>query len=138
MRRILTLDGALVREVDRIAPIASKTHPKIPTGLQLEFTLLQAWNLTAYDRILYLDPTTLPLANIDPAFSFGRTELFEFRAPGARSADFQPLPGFTAGVMLLRPSQTLLDLLISKIKFGEKHKFFDTEGLLNWYYSNSY
>lgn len=92
------------------------------------FTKLRVWELTDFDKIVYLDADTLVLQNID--------ELFD-RPAFAAAPDFLLPDRFNSGVMVIRPERETFEELIDALF---QHPSYDggDQGFLNsfmpeWY-----
>ncbi|XP_032412396.1 glycogenin-1-like [Xiphophorus hellerii] len=94
--------------------------------LGVTFTKLHCWNLTQYNKCVFLDADTLVLCNVDELFQ--RDELSAAPDPGWPDC-------FNSGVFVFRPSKitytSLLDLAL-------QHGSFDggDQGLLNSFFSS--
>lgn len=74
------------------------------TWVQAELTKLHVWNLTRFQKVVYLDADTLVVANID--------ELFTLPCSFAAAPDIFPPDRFNAGVMVIEPNaQVFRDML---------------------------
>ncbi|XP_055702845.1 glycogenin-1 isoform X2 [Phlebotomus papatasi] len=94
--------------------------------LGVTFTKLHCWNLTQFDKCVFLDADTLVLQNCDELFE--REELSA--APDVGWPDC-----FNSGVFVFRPSQDTFGKLLD---FAVKSGSFDggDQGLLNLYFSD--
>ncbi|KAJ3048087.1 hypothetical protein HK097_010902 [Rhizophlyctis rosea] len=145
-RRILTLDGAIVKEVPRIYPSALHKLGKPKPQWMDCWTKLHLWNFTSYDSIFYIDGDILPLRNLDPLFTtisrqrFNQPpNYFDFAAPLDMLPNRRHLPTFNAGMMLFRPSS---ERLMSFLRWANNITQYDTsfmeQGFLNYYYGDHY
>lgn len=92
--------------------------------LETTFTKIQAWKLTEYEKIVYLDADTMPLTNIDDLFEYPELSA----APDCGWPDC-----FNSGVIVLCPS----DETYQKLKnFAQNQRSFDgaDQGLLNSFF----
>jgi alpha-N-acetylglucosamine transferase len=114
-RDLLERAGAIVAEV----PIIPK--PTAPLGRggrtpredrEKVFTKLNIWNMTQFDKLLFLDSDTLILRNVDELFDI---ELKEGEIAAAIYCSFHCdcEHVWNSGVMLLRPSSVTLANLIT-------------------------
>jgi alpha-N-acetylglucosamine transferase len=122
-RKGLTDIGCRMIQVDSIdSPY--KNHDSRWKGTM---TKLNAWTLTNYEKLVYLDSDCLILENIDDLFS--RQEL---------SATLDPnVDYFNSGMMVLRPSQRIYDDMISKLGKIDSYDGYD-QGFLNSYFRDSW
>ncbi|KAJ3050721.1 hypothetical protein HK097_008270 [Rhizophlyctis rosea] len=145
-RKILTLDGATIKEVNSIIPHNYKDVAMFNDRWVDCFTKMHLWNLTQYDSLFYMDGDVLPLENLDFVFTnigrkqFGSPpEFFDFAAPIDMMWGRKYLKTFSAGMMLFRPSA---DRLASLLQWAEAIYEYDTnmmeQGLLNYYYGKHY
>lgn len=93
------------------------------------FTKLHLWNLTQYERVLYLDADTLVLNNVDHLFQLPKEIDF------AASPELGFPDCFNSGVMLLRPNEDTFEELC---KFAKTRESFDggDQGLLNVFFGD--
>jgi len=126
-RALLTGQGWLIREVEAIS------NPHREKGLLFArfgnvFTKLHAWNLTEFDKLVYLDADTLVLQNVD--------ELFD-RPSFAAGPDYFVPDRFNSGVMVLEPSTVTYDAiraaLLSSASYDGGDQGFLNEFFANWY-----
>lgn len=75
--------------------------------LGVTLTKLRLWNLTQYDRLVYLDADTLVLKNIDA--------LFNVAAEFAAVSDVGWPDCFNSGVMVIRPNAATSQRLLEKV-----------------------
>lgn len=76
----------------------------------LTFTKLNVFRITGYERVLYLDADILAIRSPSSAF--------EFEPPAAVALPSNRGGGFSAGVMLLRPSERLFGELANEVTRG--------------------
>ncbi|KAF7557810.1 hypothetical protein G7Z17_g448 [Cylindrodendrum hubeiense] len=67
-RKILEAEGATIIEVDAPAPLKGWMRPAEPRWVD-QFSKLNLWTLTQFDRILYLDNDMLLTRPLDPIFN---------------------------------------------------------------------
>lgn len=89
-----------------------------------QFTKLHLWNLTEYERIVYMDSDALPLANTEELFSIELNQ--QSRTNPSYNYSFAAVPtlggkitdnegeielgsGFNAGVFILKPDAAMFD-----------------------------
>ncbi|EXC26584.1 hypothetical protein L484_003529 [Morus notabilis] len=114
-RRGLELAGWKIRTIRRIR------NPKAKRGLYNEwnYSKFRLWQLTDYDKIIFLDADLLVLRNIDFLFGFP-----EISASGNHAALFN------SGVMVIEPSNCTFQMLIDQINEIESYNGGD-QGFLN-------
>ena len=100
-----------------------------PSFVQSQLTKLNLWNLTDYDRVLYIDADCMVVQNID--------ELFDLDIPFAASPDIFPPDKFNAGVMLVRPNEAVYRSMLQSIGVLKSYDGGDT-GFLNSYFHDWY
>lgn len=102
-----------------------------------QYTKLRIWSLIDYDRVLYLDADTLVIRDINELFT--RT-IFEDDQDGLLAAvedvwQGQIGPNFNAGVLLIRPNQTIFeDMLVKMHNMAAYGSYWAEQGFLNWYF----
>jgi len=139
-RSALTVAGWRVVEVDELAEFwwgKSDECSKFD-GDQAErwghmATKLRLWQLTQYQRIMYLDADTVLTGPV--AETFAAVTTFGAEKPLHHSH-------FNAGVMLLTPSETTFDELVTLGQQGHSNAFGNVidcteQGLLNSYYNGA-
>lgn len=99
-------------------------------GSNSEWGKLQVFNLTEYDKLLYLDADTLVKQSVDAVFHRPGYPLTS--APGMFPPD-----SFNAGVMLLSPSSRLYEHMLSRIPVLESYDCGD-QGFLQRFFNTWY
>jgi glycogenin glucosyltransferase len=95
--------GWSVREVESIGnPRADRLMPRFANV----FTKLRAWSLVEFDKLVFLDADTVVLRNVDDLFD---------RPALAAAPDFLLPDRFNSGVMVLRPSQQYLEMMLERL-----------------------
>ena len=89
------------------------------------FTKLNIWNLTKYEKVIFLDADTLVVKNIDDLFNCS----YEICA----APDIHPPDIFNAGVMVITPSENTYKNLLSKLTILDSYDGTD-QGFLNSYF----
>ena len=126
-RARLAGQGWLIREVEGIP----NPHPE--KGLLFArfgnvFTKLQAWNLTEFDKLVFLDADTIALQNVD--------ELFE-RPSFAAGPDYFVPDRFNSGVMVLDPSTATYEAMRTALRGSASYDGGD-QGFLNEFFADWY
>lgn len=104
-------------------------HPSIRKGrFQDNYTKLHIFDLSQFDRIVYLDADILPLSNVD--------ELFDLPATIAATHDFDRGIDeyFNAGVMSLRPDRKLFKKLMHAFRRNPYDNGCAEQDFLNWWF----
>jgi glycogenin glucosyltransferase len=123
----LAASGACVIEVADIPNPNSNVH--VEGWVNSGYTKLHIWNLTQYDKLLYLDADTIVVENVD--------ELFEAETDFAAAPDVFPPDKFNAGVLLIKPCHGTFEDMQAKSASLPSHDGGDT-GFLNSYYPDWY
>lgn len=92
------------------------------------FTKLRAWQLTEFERVVFLDADTLVLQNVD--------DLFE-RPEFAAAPDFFMPDRFNSGVMVLRPSEATFSRMVAELALASSYDGGD-QGFLNTFFAHWY
>lgn len=103
----------------------------MPSGWTAEYTKLNIWNLTNYNKIIYIDCDALVLDNIDDLFDITKDQSF------SAVPDVFPPDKFNAGVLVIEPNVDIFNDMIEKIKTLKSYDGGDT-GFLNAYFPNWY
>ena len=90
------------------------------------YSKLQVWNLTSYQKVIYLDADMLVLRNIDELFRASELSAVPDKYPGV----------FNTGLMVLEPStSTYHDMLRVYMRTGSYNR--GDQGFLNQFFSGS-
>ncbi len=109
-----------------VAPIANP-HPDgelLFPRFGLSFSKLRAFDLTEFERVVFLDADTLVLRNVD--------HLFDRPSPTAAPDFFMP-DHFNSGVMVLEPSRPLFIEMQGALARAPSYDGGD-QGFLNWFW----
>ncbi len=126
-RARLMEQGWRIRNVEPVRNPSPATMQLFPRFDNV-FTKLRAWELTDFDKVVFLDADTLVLQNID--------ELFD-RPEIAAAPDFFMSDRFNSGVMVLAPSQRTFDRMVKALSSADSYDGGD-QGFLNSYFENWY
>ncbi len=96
-RDILKADGWIIKPVNEI--ITSPNKRKFGDA----YSKLHAWNMTEYERVVYLDLNIVLVSNIDRLFGCGTF-----------CASYQDFDVFYSGVMVLEPSTAVFQDMVEK------------------------
>ena len=88
------------------------------------FSKLHVWNMTEYDRIIYLDSDVLVVQPIDRMFDCGTF-----------CAAFRHSDLFNAGIIVVQPNRTIFNDMIKKINLLDSYDDGD-QGFLNVYFQD--
>ena len=102
-----------------------------PSGWTAELTKINIWNLTNYQKIIYIDCDALVLENIDHLFEITKGQSF------AAVPDVFPPDKFNAGVLVIEPNADIFIDMIEKTTILTSYDGGDT-GFLNAYFPNWY
>jgi len=104
------------------------TRLRSPTGYYADcFTKLIFFNMTQYERVIFLDVDVLVLKPLDALFGLPEVPI---ASPIAYWLD---PPMFTAAFLVIKPNITLFDVFVKKIDDIMKVNLFDMD-LLNFFY----
>ena len=92
------------------------------------YTKLRAWQLTEFDKVVFLDADTIVMKNVD--------DLFE-RPEIAGAPDFFLPDRFNSGVMVLEPSQDTFERMVKELGKEQSYDGGD-QGFLNLFFGNWY
>ena len=120
---ILRSDGWMIREV---RTVENPYNGLSSRGIYFKgiFTKLLIWNMTEYERIIYLDADVLVVANIEHMFDCGTF------CAAYRHSDL-----FNAGILVVEPSASIYKDMIEKIPLITSYDDGD-QGFLNVYFKN--
>lgn len=102
-----------------------------------QYTKLRIWSLIQYDRVLYLDADTLVIRDINELLT---GTIFDDDQDSLLAAvedvwQGQIGPNFNAGVLLIRPNQTIFDdMLVKMHDMAAYGSYWAEQGFLNWYF----
>jgi alpha-N-acetylglucosamine transferase len=119
-REKLTAEGWDVREVVPIDNPNAKTAQLFPR-FHNTFTKLRAWELTEFERVVFLDADTIVLQNVDELFT---------RPYFAAAPDFFLPDRFNSGVMALVPSRERFAAMVEMLGKTDSYDGGD-QGFLN-------
>ncbi|MEC9344042.1 MAG: glycosyltransferase [Pseudomonadota bacterium] len=97
------------REIHGRNPFTKGRKPGFHTPLD-NFCKLRLWQMTAYDRVVFLDADTLVLRNIDRLFAFP-----EFSAAPNVYESLGDFHRLNSGVFVARPSQATFDDMLARL-----------------------
>jgi lipopolysaccharide biosynthesis glycosyltransferase len=105
-----------------------------------QFTKLQAWNLTNYNWVLYMDSDTFIVCSIVPMVSFVLTS--EQKQPIWVVQDVRAsIDSFIMGTFMIQPNSTEFSSLISTLHYEDKFHFVESwmeQGFLNAVYKDTW
>ena len=121
-KEVLRADGWTVKIIDTIEnPYKSHFHGVHHTGI---YSKLLIWNMTEYDRIVFLDSDVLVVKNIDRLFDCG-TFCVRYR-----HSDL-----FNSGVIVVEPNATVFRDILEKVPIYPSYTHGD-QGFLNIYFQH--
>ena len=122
-RQVLRDDGWIIRHITNIhSPYEGKSsRGDYFSGI---FSKLHIWNMTEYERIIYLDSDALVLSNIDHMFDCGTF-----------CAAFRHSDLFNAGIVVVEPSRVIFRDMLTKIQDTPSYDDGD-QGFLNVYFKD--
>jgi len=127
LRRRLGEQGWIVRDIEPLTnpnPEASLLFPRF----EQTFTKLRAWELTEFDKVIFLDADTIVLRSLDRFFD---------RPSFAAAPDFFLADRFNSGVMVLDPSAEVFGAMMTSLSTAESYDGGD-QGFLNDYFRDWY
>ncbi|KAL2325364.1 hypothetical protein Fmac_024422 [Flemingia macrophylla] len=116
---LLQADGWIVEKISLLAN-PNQVRPKRFWGV---YTKLKIFNMTDYKKVVYLDADTIVVKNIEELFKCGKF-----------CANLKHSERLNSGVMVVQPSATVFNDMISKVKTLPSYTGGD-QGFLNSYYS---
>ncbi|KAL4305745.1 hypothetical protein HN51_039731 [Arachis hypogaea] len=119
-KNLLRADGWIVEMISLLAN-PNRVRPKRFWGV---YTKLKIFNMTNYKKVVYLDADTIVVKNIDDLF---KCQKF--------CANLKHSERLNSGVMVVEPSETLFNDMMSKVKTLASYTGGD-QGFLNSYYSD--
>jgi alpha-N-acetylglucosamine transferase len=106
-----------------------------------QYTKLRIWSMIDYDRVLYLDADTVVIRDINELLM---GTIFENNQDGLLGAvedvwQGQIGPNFNAGVLLIRPNETIFnDMLVKMHNMAAYGSYWAEQAFLNWYFKGRY
>ena len=122
-KTVLAADGWIIKPVEKI-PNPYEGHSEKGNYFSGAYTKLHIWNMTEYERVVFLDSDVLIVSNIDHLFDCG-----SFCA-AYRHSDI-----FNSGVMVVEPSSKVFNDMIKKIPIISSYDDAD-QGFLNAYFKD--
>ena len=122
-KRILEADGWTIKSVSTINNPYDGFSSR-GTYFSGAFTKLHAWNMTEYNRIVYLDADTIVISNIDHLFDCGTF-----------CARYRHSDLFNSGVFVVEPSKAIFNDMMKKIEVTPSYTHGD-QGFLNIYFKD--
>ncbi|XP_020210606.1 inositol phosphorylceramide glucuronosyltransferase 1 isoform X2 [Cajanus cajan] len=116
---LLQADGWIVEKISLLAN-PNQIRPKRFWGV---YTKLKIFNMTEYKKVVYLDADTIVVKNIEELFKCGKF-----------CANLKHSERLNSGVMVVQPSATVFNDMMSKVKTLPSYTGGD-QGFLNSYYS---
>ncbi|EPS73755.1 hypothetical protein M569_01001 [Genlisea aurea] len=94
----------------KLRPITRIRNPKAITGSHNEYNYskFRIWQLTEYDKVVYIDPDVVVLNNLDVLFNFP-----QLSAAWDQGSDSDIV--FNSGVMVIEPSSCTLGTIMTRI-----------------------
>ncbi|KAK9157203.1 hypothetical protein Scep_003777 [Stephania cephalantha] len=118
-KNLLQADGWIVEFISLLAN-PNQVRPKRFWGV---YTKLKIFNMTNYKKVVYLDADTIVVKNIDDLFKCGKF-----------CANLKHSERLNSGVMVVEPSESLFEDMMSKVKTLQSYTG-GGQGFLNSYYS---
>ncbi|GMI84501.1 monocation-induced [Ca2+]i increases 1, INOSITOL PHOSPHORYLCERAMIDE GLUCURONOSYLTRANSFERASE 1 [Hibiscus trionum] len=119
-KKLLKADGWIVEMISLLAN-PNQVRPKRFWGV---YTKLKIFNMTNYDKVVYLDADTIVVKSIEDIF---KCEKF--------CANLKHSERLNSGVLVVEPSEALFNDMMSKVNTLPSYTGGD-QGFLNSYYSN--
>ncbi|GKV07582.1 hypothetical protein SLEP1_g19333 [Rubroshorea leprosula] len=119
-KKLLEADGWIVEKISLLAN-PNQVRPKRFWGV---YTKLKIFNMTKYNKVVYLDADTIVVKSIEDLFKCGKF-----------CANLKHSERLNSGVMVVEPSQALFDDMMSKVTTLYSYTGGD-QGFLNSYYSD--
>jgi len=95
------------------------------------YSKLNMWSLTQFDKIVYLDADMVVMHNIDELFT--KPNLSSTNAGGVLHKDWKQL---NSGLIVLEPSQSIFNHMKSQVGVIEKEKGKGDQAFIHQYYSD--
>ncbi|XP_041018568.1 inositol phosphorylceramide glucuronosyltransferase 1 [Juglans microcarpa x Juglans regia] len=118
-KKLLQADGWLVEKISLLAN-PNQVRPKRFWGV---YTKLKIFNMTNYKKVVYLDADTIVVKSIEDLFKCGKF-----------CANLKHSERLNSGVMVLEPSETIFNDMMSKVTTLPSYTGGD-QGFLNSYYT---
>ncbi|KAJ7973527.1 Hexosyltransferase [Quillaja saponaria] len=118
-KEVLQADGWIIKKISLLAN-PNQVRPKRFWGV---YTKLKIFNMTNYKKVVYLDADTIVVKNIDDLFKCGKF-----------CANLKHSERLNSGVMVVEPSETVFNDMMSKVNTLQSYTGGD-QGFLNSYYS---
>ncbi|KAJ7978153.1 Hexosyltransferase [Quillaja saponaria] len=118
-KELLQADGWIVKKISLLA----NPNQVRPTRFWGVYTKLKIFNMTNYKKVVYLDADTIVVRNIDDLFKCGKF-----------CANLKHSERLNSGVMVVEPSETVFNDMMSKVNTLQSYTGGD-QGFLNSYYS---
>ena len=133
---------------ERLAAVSDKTNSKITEllhkagykvlvlpdlscdGLSSDHVILNAWNLTQYNKIVYLDTATFPTLSLDEVFD--TVQLGKISAPYQSPSNVADV-SFSGSMFGLVPDVRTFSEMLAQFQDRSKYKCHDVAGFL-WYF----
>ncbi|KAF2665186.1 nucleotide-diphospho-sugar transferase [Microthyrium microscopicum] len=143
IHELLTKEGATVIQVQNLVPATWEPSPGMARWID-QFTKLRLFELTEYDRILYMDNDMLITRSLDPIWDEEEVTLervtknsTEHIQPdeGERPAKISQHSRLNGGFFIFRPDEALFNYYKSVLEFGQAGRFdagMMEMGLLNY------
>ncbi|KAJ7293903.1 nucleotide-diphospho-sugar transferase [Mycena rebaudengoi] len=142
IQELLASEGATVVPVDYLLPQSWKPHPTSSRWID-QFTKLRLFELTQYDRILYMDNDMLVTRCLDDIFSekevatqYSIAGTSDQEGPeGERPKPITSESRLNGGFFVLKPDAQLFQYYRSVLEFGQEERFEASMmemGLLNY------
>ncbi|TVU00435.1 hypothetical protein EJB05_54145 [Eragrostis curvula] len=119
-RKLLQADGWIVNRITLLAN-PNQIRPKRFWGV---YTKLKIFNMTSYKKVVYLDADTIVVKSIEDLFKCGKF-----------CGNLKHSERMNSGVMVVEPSETLFNDMMSKVGRLPSYTGGD-QGFLNSYYSD--
>lgn len=126
-RAALAHEGWTLRPIEPIANPNPATMHMLPR-FGAAYTKLRAWELTEYDKLVFLDGDTIVVKNIDDLFD---------RPAFAAAPDFFLPDRFSSGVMVLEPNAEVFTHMVHELSRVESYDGGD-QGFLNNFFPDWY
>ena len=120
---VLQADGWIVRYIDNI-PNPYAGHSSRGDYFSGAYSKIHIWNMTEYDRVVYLDSDVVVVSNADHMFNCGTF-----------CAVFRYADLFNSGSMVIEPSTTIYKDMLKKIPLLSSFDVAD-QGFFNKYFEN--